>query len=212
MSRKMFLDIVALYQFDNSIFDNAIFPSGLDRDTVINSILMNCRELDCSPNDPEFLKFAIGLWSKRNEYYFNETYKTLLYNYNPINNYDRHEVIKDINVKNETSKEQITDKGKAVRTPELVNTEKVAAFNESTPQVRTENDVTGSDTSDTSSTRDRDNTVGTNENNTRTADISGNIGVTSSQELIEQQREIVNISMYDLIATSFKSEFCILVY
>lgn len=40
----------------------------------------------------------------------------------------------------------------------------------------------------------------------------GNIGVRSSQELIEQQRNVIDISLYNVIVNSFKNEFCILKY
>ena len=42
--------------------------------------------------------------------------------------------------------------------------------------------------------------------------MHGNIGVTSSQELIEQQREVVNFNVYDYITRSFIERFCIELY
>ena len=40
----------------------------------------------------------------------------------------------------------------------------------------------------------------------------GNIGVTTSQQMIEAEREIVKFNIYDHIIDSFKCRFCILVY
>lgn len=40
----------------------------------------------------------------------------------------------------------------------------------------------------------------------------GNIGVMSTQQMIEQQRNIIDISLYNIIVNSFKNEFCILKY
>lgn len=40
----------------------------------------------------------------------------------------------------------------------------------------------------------------------------GNIGVTTSQQMIEAEREIVKFNIYDYIIESFKCRFCILVY
>ena len=40
----------------------------------------------------------------------------------------------------------------------------------------------------------------------------GNIGVTSTQTLIKEQREVVNYNVYDVITKSFKETFCLGVY
>ena len=40
----------------------------------------------------------------------------------------------------------------------------------------------------------------------------GNIGVTTTQEMIRQQREIEKFNIYDIIIDDFKMRFCILVY
>ena len=40
----------------------------------------------------------------------------------------------------------------------------------------------------------------------------GNIGITSTQQLIKEQREIVSINLTDIITESFKEAFCLLVY
>lgn len=40
----------------------------------------------------------------------------------------------------------------------------------------------------------------------------GNIGVTTTQEMIRQQREIEQFNMYDIIINDFKNRFCVLVY
>lgn len=40
----------------------------------------------------------------------------------------------------------------------------------------------------------------------------GNIGVTMTQEMIRQQRDIVMFNLYDVIVQEFKSRFCLLVF
>lgn len=46
----------------------------------------------------------------------------------------------------------------------------------------------------------------------RASKVHGNIGVTTSQQMIEQEREVAKFNLYELIAEEFKCEFCILVY
>ena len=40
----------------------------------------------------------------------------------------------------------------------------------------------------------------------------GNIGVTTTQQMIEAEREVVQFSVIEFIADDFKNEFCISVY
>lgn len=47
---------------------------------------------------------------------------------------------------------------------------------------------------------------------TRTSRIRGNIGVTTTQQMIEAQRNVVKFNIYDYITDDFKENFCVLVY
>ena len=40
----------------------------------------------------------------------------------------------------------------------------------------------------------------------------GNIGVTTKQQMIEAERDLVKFNIYDFIIDSFKARFCILLY
>lgn len=53
---------------------------------------------------------------------------------------------------------------------------------------------------------------GQDETTTVTRRRTGNIGVTSTQSLIREQRELQAFSIYKLLADEFKQEFCLLVY
>jgi hypothetical protein len=71
--------------------------------------------------------------------------------------------------------------------------------------------TTGStDNRDISETIDRDTTdTGTINNETWER---GNIGVMSTQDLIKQQREVVQFNIIDYIINDFKNRFCLLIY
>ena len=47
---------------------------------------------------------------------------------------------------------------------------------------------------------------------TRTSNAFGNIGVTTTQQMIEQERKVLEFKIYDHIINSFKLRFCITVY
>ena len=44
------------------------------------------------------------------------------------------------------------------------------------------------------------------------ARLYGNIGVTTTQQMIEAEREVVKFNIVDYIIGSFKKRFCILIY
>ena len=48
---------------------------------------------------------------------------------------------------------------------------------------------------------------------TRTSRIHGNIGVTTSQQMLEQELEVApKLNIMNIIIESFKNRFCLLVY
>lgn len=46
----------------------------------------------------------------------------------------------------------------------------------------------------------------------RTGRIHGNIGVTTTQQMIEEERRVVKFNLTDYIIDSFKRRFCLLIY
>jgi hypothetical protein len=64
----MLLSTLALYQYDDTLFDELQLPDGLDRDTVINNILFNTAELEVLYPNPDTLRAMIGVWSSKNMY------------------------------------------------------------------------------------------------------------------------------------------------
>ena len=71
---------------------------------------------------------------------------------------------------------------------------------------------TGTDTIDHTGTfkKDRDTTDTGTITTTRTE--QGNIGVTSTQSMIKEQREVVMLNLYDVITQDFIERFCLKVY
>lgn len=47
---------------------------------------------------------------------------------------------------------------------------------------------------------------------THSGSVSGNIGVTTTQQMINQELELRRTDIYKYIVTEFKAEFCVLVY
>ena len=247
------LDINGLYQCDNTIFDNMVLPTDIVRNDLIDMLILDCRELTISIISPSIMKRAIELWSKKNIYYWEELQKTMHYEYNPIENYDKHSKITSTYGSTVTDKQTgdvtntqtgtktvtqkgtktTTQKGEETTTDELT----VAAFNSSSLEPRETHTIThnlGNDgmlttedfgVSGMSTTEDfgvsgivNKSVPNTTNTNTHTGvdtvedETHGNIGVMSSQRMITEQRDVVNISLYNVIINSFKNEFCLLKY
>lgn len=247
------LDINGMYQWDNTIFDNIQLPTDIDKPTLIDLIIWECRELTLTVLSPVIIKRAIELWSKANIYYWNELQTTMHYTYNPIENYDKHSTITTTygstdklvasgDVTNtQTGKKTTNQKGTKITNQKGTETTTdaltVSAYDSSSLEPRETHTITrdlgvgGMNTTedfgvDGMTTTEDFGVAGivnktvpnTTDTTTHTGqdvvsdNTHGNIGIRSSQELIQQQREIIDISLYNIIVNSFKNEFCILKY
>ena len=94
MSRGATVSVLGLYNNDDSLFDLMNYPDGMtdtDKDCVKNSILTECAELEVLYPNPTVMKNMIGLWSYKELFYWQRVYNASQLEYNPIENYRRHE-------------------------------------------------------------------------------------------------------------------------
>ena len=85
------LSVLGIYNYDSQIFDRLELPEGVDKETVVNSILMECADLEVLYPVPVVLQTAIGLWSKSMLPSWKRQYKAITAEYDPIENYNRFE-------------------------------------------------------------------------------------------------------------------------
>lgn len=227
--KKMWLSIQGIYEYDSTVFDGFDSPTFIDenndvhtlnRDDVINNILLQCAELEVIYPSPEMMKFAIGVWSASNQRSWDKLYKSMFLEYNPIWNVDANETETETNKRdisrlhtgtnNETR--NLTD----AENVNLTDTESVQGFNSNAWSESKRNVKSGSDTFTHTGT---DN-IAINNNETVDDDNerllekrrTGNIGVTATQDLILKEREIADFSIIEYITQSFKERFCLLIY
>lgn len=184
----MKLSILGIYNYDESVFEGLEVPEGVDKQQVIDEILLQCAELEILYPEPETLKRAIAIWSSSNKIKWEKLYKTMTIDYNPIWNVDAN----------------ITETGTGSRDIDRditgSDTRSVKGFN------------------DTNWAEAEKHNINNNENVEETTSDSrqirrtGNIGVTATQQLLQLEREIADFNLIDIIANSFKYRFCILVY
>ena len=87
--------INGMLQYDPQLFSGLVLPSGLQLQTFVDTVCFSYGDLYLTNADPAWTRAAITLWGQRHKYYLDELYKTLSYEYNPIENYDRYEEYTD---------------------------------------------------------------------------------------------------------------------
>lgn len=309
---KILLDVWTIHDVDNHIFDNMHVPEGSNKQIIVETIMRETMGLNVIVNEPLRLRRLIQSWSQQRLYVWNRLFKTLAFDYNPIENYDRIEErvdrndhidshtetgsydksgdnsgnVKDTGSRNGTNGNHSDDH--TTRTPNLTttinssgntssnansesngadthngtDTHNVWGFNVSEKSPSYEDITTTTDTSNNSSTtttRGEDTLNGStkntgtektdfthdengqfDENTTGNRDETGhftetqsdirnyrndstdfnagkmrahgNIGVTTTQQMIQQERDISLFDFYQFIADDFKREFCIMIY
>ena len=101
------LSLMGMYYHDNTILDNLVIPTGIDSDVLKENLLMEAAELEVLYTDFDFLKMAIGSWSKKQLPIWTELLKTTQYEYNPIWNKDGS--ISEVVTRNLATTEDISD-------------------------------------------------------------------------------------------------------
>lgn len=227
---------IGLYMYDSSLFDELQVPNSLNRDTLIANILQRSAPFELLLTDFNFLKISIGLWSAKNLDNWNKIIDALNMEYNPIENYDRYENWSDSASESEsesasssellsTSESEIVSQSSSDSMyNSLTSTNDVSAYDTSTyqPNERNVNDTRGNNNSISNQNRGNQGRQDRNilEGHNRTHDrldthggrIHGNIGVTTTQQMLLQEFELRQLNMYDEIAKSFCKEFCLLIY
>lgn len=138
MSKGALLSILGLYQAEPTLFDNMILPEGLNKETVIDSIIQDCMELEVLYTSPYAMKLMISIWSRREQPTFERVYRAENAEYNPIENYDKHQ----------TDQRSITRAGKdeATGNNAISTTEKIDGETTGTDSQITNGSTTGRET------------------------------------------------------------------
>ena len=190
------LSLIGLYNYDNTLFDGLTLPAGIDKDICINEILRRCGEFELIYIDLDFNKSMIAQFGNKHNRTFTKWVEGLAEEFNPLHNYDRHEIYTDTHKSNAVSNSATSTSSNADR--------KVSAYDASTMQPK-ENETSGG--SGTGSAVNSSNDEVKHE-----AHLYGNIGVTTSTQMLEDFLRVERWNIYEHIADIFCDEFCIPVY
>lgn len=222
MSRKAMLSIYGLWTWDHSVLDGlkAHAPSiivdgvthSMDGDLLCDNVLLELTELEVIYPDPDFMKMAIERWAAKRQGTWEELFKTMFYDYDPIENYYRKEHWTDDFTHGHKRDTDLTHGHKVTMDVDDTTTNYETGYNGSTFGETSKTTFQNDDT-ETHSGKDTTNETNSGtDKDVRDGYARGNIGVMSTQQMIEMQRETVLFNMYDIIIQEFKERFCIMVY
>lgn len=274
------MPLMALYNYDNTIFDGLTFPAGIDKDIAIDEIIVRSGEFEMVYPDPDFIKPMITHWGRKHYRTFEKWIDALNIDFEPLYNYDRYEEYTDekvaqgntkanTNMVDSTNESISTDNSSSASSNDILNTiskdkansasqtstdssttetdtRSVSAYDSATYQPReqevksTESGQTGSgsaqneseseglnvhntesNNSENGNTNRTGNTASSSEQNTastnteqnkHTAHLYGNIGITTSTQMLEDYIRVERFCIYEQIADIFVDEFCIMIY
>lgn len=224
------MTLAGLYNWDETLFDAMIFPKNADKQNFIDSLILSYGSCEPLYPDWDFMKnSAIPAWSIKWKSNIEKVYDLLeKLEYNPVENYDRHENWTDSpNITRETqlsgtdSNKQTAGQGSTTKqTGTDTNEQKVSAFNSSgydpseqdimTYGNQTQITTSGANTNEFSYGRKDVNTEkGNTEHSGR---IHGNIGVTTTQQMMESEMSLRKQSFIDYCTGLFANDLLLLVY
>lgn len=212
------LSVQGLLSFDHTLFDTMPLPDGLDRETVVGTIVYECAPFEVLIPQPELFKRLLNLFAQRRLPVWQKLYDSTVQRY-------------DMLADTETTR-KYSGRDTDTRTPDLIRTrspdlttegqnggsdtveQKVSAFNSAdyanrekqTTTLGTNNRVhsTGTDTETETGTEKTVRERGTSEHTTGRS--------RPAAELLQADREAALFDVVHFIATDVKCNFCIMVY
>lgn len=211
------LTMIGLYEYDNTLFDNLSLPVELDKDTLVDNILLRSGEFEVIYPDADFMKFSIGAWSRKWSATITRWVNALAIEYNPLENYDRYEHWtdeRDISGSSSGS-ESGSSSGSTGGTTGSTTTNKVSAYDAG--DALTTHDQSETHGSDSTSNSGEYGSEHSDEHSTdddleHDGRIHGNIGVTTSQQMLLSELDLGYWNIYEKITDLFLTEFVIPIY
>lgn len=203
------LTLIGMYNFDDTLFEYLTLPDGIDKETLVNNILMQSGEFEVLYPNLDFLKMSIGAWSKKWQPTFERWQKALSIEYNPLENYDRHEEWTDSH--NMSGSDSGTSSGKTEGKTGSLTTNRVSAYN-SGDALTTKDAVAATGTDETANSGNFSNNRSQTEGGSHSGRMHGNIGVTTSQQMLESELKLGYWNIYEKITDIFLTEFVLPIY
>lgn len=194
--------LAELYEVDPDLFEDMVLPEELDAGVLQVMILDQFGELDTIAHTTTALRRFLAAWSSARVAAWSRQLQALNSEYNPIHNYDR----TDTETEAAHSRGGSTFSGSTRQTGSDTQTNAVQGYNstsyEPSEQVTRVPDLTNRSSSATQSTGAED--------RSRTLHAAGNIGVTTSQQMITAEMEMRDRwTVYGVVLEAFRRDICV---
>lgn len=222
---------------NEDMLDGVSVPNPLNTEDLKTQIVFRCGLLiPCYP-EPEIMRTAIRQFFRRESWNIEHLVNIILAEYSPIENTDRYEEHETTNTGGGSETHSGTDKRKTTNsgtdqrdiqeggTTKDETTNLVSAFNATTFQndtksedtithgKKTDDDFTYGKITDNDVTYGKKVTSEENGSSKYTEHTHGNIGVTTNQQMIEAELELLrHFDVYDWIASKLESELFLQIY
>ena len=201
---------------NDDLFGELDLPEELDREIVINTILMKSADLPLVYPSYEFLKKQIGAWSRRKKPIFQKWVWLLSQEYNPLYNYDRFEEYTDTESKSGTFSTSTSEEASGEASSESVSgdVDKATSYDSNDLRVTNSRDSSaGNSTNNSTNSSSESSSESADERELKhSAHLFGNIGVTTSTAMLSESWDWYNRDIPELIAAEFKCDFCLGLY
>lgn len=206
------ITLIGMYKYldanGDDLFQNLTVPAGMDKPTLVASILSKGAEFETLYADGDFMKFQIGVWAEKWQHTLERWVNALSIEYNPLENYDRYESWSDSksgsNKQKGTAFDNANATGSATR-----NVDKAAFDSSSFSPVDKETNDSNNSSSASSQTSAEGQSM---ENGAHIGHIHGNIGVTTAMQLLREEMDVAKLSVYEEAANLFLTELTIYTY
>ena len=205
---------LGLYNYDSTIFDDFALPDSVSarKDEFVDEILSELGQLEALYPNADVFKRILKAWSNTRLPEWKRVEAALTAEYNPIYNFDRNEDYADTNTEKETGTSNSTSNTESTANGTNESTESETAFNTESFKNRTKNSGTDTANSTASATNNSNNTVTRETSVKHTAHLYGNIGVTTTQQMMQEELDMRRNDLETYIIDDFKHRFCLMVY
>ena len=133
---NVWLSLLGMYRYDNSLFDELVLPPQVVRSDLINNLLVETAELEVIYPDPEIMRQIIGSWSRARLHAWERIADVLFKDYDPFINIQRDEVRTIQTTNSNTQTNDITRTDNLTQTQDITRTDNLS---ESQDITRTDN-------------------------------------------------------------------------
>ena len=185
-----------MHLWDGDLFDDITLPSGMDKTTVVNQIMLDNGLLEVIYPEHDLLKGIIKAHFLARQVDYQRLWDAVSQTYNPLYNLDRTNTLTERTVRTENTK------GNTASNTNQNTEQKVSAFDSSTYQPAEQMSGKTSDTTD-ATTDSQGQDVHTLESHEE-----GSIGVITPQDMLRREFDIrKDWNIYRFISMDFRDNF-----